>query len=199
MGGGLFVPKNLTWTYIDDLTLTSVQVSAIRKSWELVKSKKLAETVGALAFIGFFAVYPDTLNMFPFSRHSEWKTSKEFNQHCRIVVHILASVVTLLDKPDLMEQRLSELGLKHSFFNILTEHYDSLGVNLIAAFEEVLDKDFTPDARSGWSTLYTICAKNIQKATADFIKENGLENFVSRHVINEVPVHNYVAADKPQA
>lgn len=181
MGGIVF--RESAKTYIDNLTLSSNEIKAIKKSWESVKSKKCAEKIGGDAFIGFL-LSPETFEFFNFSRHQKWKQSKEFNQHCKIVVNILASVVSLLDKPDIMEKRLEELGLKHSFFDIKPQHYTNLGIELILAFEAALGSQFTDEAKSGWSTLYEICSRNIQVASKKFIADNGLQNFVDKHVTN---------------
>lgn len=165
MGGGLAKlmqsteDKNLR----EHIGLGTRDVQAIVDSWAEVKAFG-AERAGIILFKRLFIAAPETFLMFAdFKDIPNWEDSKEFKHHCRIVMNIVGTAVSLLKDPDSLDGTLEYLGLKHEGFAITQEHFDILGVELIHTLREALGAKLTPPVEAAWSQMYKYIADIIIK------------------------------------
>lgn len=157
MGGIISKDKALQ----DHLGLSNHQIKLISDSWQLIKAHGTEKT-GAILFIRFFEVAPETFYMFSeFRGIEEWKISREFGHHCKIVMNIIGGAVGLLRDPESLDSTLEYLGLKHEGFAINESHFDLMGVELIATLREVLVDKLTSDVEAAWKAFYAYIAKII--------------------------------------
>lgn len=136
-------------------------VQVIVDSWAEVKAFG-AERAGIILFKRLFIAAPETFGQFEdFRDLPDWENSKEFKHHCKIVMNIVGSAVSLLKDPDSLNSTLEYLGMKHEGFNITQQHFDILGVELIATLKEALGPKLTPAVQEAWVTMYAYIARII--------------------------------------
>lgn len=166
MGGGLasFMGPNKEELMLKErIGLGSKDVKAIVDSWSEVKAFG-AERAGIVLFKRLFIRAPETFTQFSeFRDLPNWEESKEFKHHCRIVMNIVGTAVSLLKDPDSLDGTLEYLGLKHEGFNITQEHFDILGEELIYTLREALGPKLTPSVEQAWTQMYKYIADIIIK------------------------------------
>jgi hemoglobin-like flavoprotein len=74
------------------------------------------------------------------------------------LMDMLSSALSLLEKPEELNETLEELGARHVTYGVRTEHYETVGEALLAMLSIVLGKDFTADTRRAWTELYQFIA-----------------------------------------
>jgi hemoglobin-like flavoprotein len=74
------------------------------------------------------------------------------------LMDMLSSALSLLEKPEELNETLEELGARHVTYGVRTEHYETVGEALLAMLSTVLGKDFTADTRRAWTELYQLLA-----------------------------------------
>ena len=74
------------------------------------------------------------------------------------LMDMLSSALSLLEKPEELNETLEELGARHVTYGVRTEHYETVGEALLAMLSTVLGKDFTADTRRAWTELYQLIA-----------------------------------------
>lgn len=165
MGGGLAsLMRNKEDVMLKErIGLGTKDVQAIVDSWSEVKAFG-AERAGIILFKRLFIAAPETFSQFSeFRDLPNWEDSKEFKHHCRIVMNIVGTAVSLLKDPDSLDGTLEYLGLKHEGFNITQEHFDILGVELIHTLREALGPKLTPPVEQAWTQMYKYIADIIIK------------------------------------
>mmetsp|Transcript_20574 Transcript_20574/g.15159 ORF Transcript_20574/g.15159 Transcript_20574/m.15159 type:complete len:185 (-) Transcript_20574:13-567(-) len=142
----------------EHIGLGNREVQDIVDSWQEVKAFG-AERAGIILFKRLFIAAPETFQMFAdFKDLPNWEDSREFKHHCRIVMNIVGTAVSLLKDPDSLDGTLEYLGLKHEGFAITQEHFDILGVELIHTLREALGPKLTPAVEKAWSQMYKYIA-----------------------------------------
>jgi hemoglobin-like flavoprotein len=165
MGGGLarFMQSKEDKELREHIGLGTREVQAIVDSWSEVKAFG-AERAGIILFKRLFIAAPETFLMFPdFKDLPDWEESKEFKHHCRIVMNIVGTAVSLLKDPDSLDGTLEYLGLKHEGFAISQQHFDILGVELIHTLREAIGTKLTPAVETAWTQMYKYIAEIIVK------------------------------------
>lgn len=147
----------------EHIGLGTRDVEAIAQSWGEVKAFG-AERAGIILFKRLFIAAPETFLMFSdFKDIPNWEESREFKHHCRIVMNIVGTAVSLLKDPESLDGTLEYLGLKHEGFAITQQHFDILGVELIHTLREALGPKLTPGVEQAWTQMYTYIADIIVK------------------------------------
>lgn len=59
-----------------------------------------------------------------------------------------------LDKLDDMLPALRDLGARHSGYNVLPEHYDTMGKALVLMVSEILGEDASDEIEAAWASAY---------------------------------------------
>jgi NAD(P)H-flavin reductase len=126
----------------------------VRESFALVEKR---EADMAQYFYGMlFALDPPTREMFP--ANMEVQRSRLF----QAVSHI----VKLVDSPGELMPFLQQLGRDHRKFGVVSQHYDSLGIALLAAVKRYAGEVWTSEVEMAWAEAYAIMASAMQEAAA---------------------------------
>jgi len=75
------------------------------------------------------------------------------NELSRKFMQMLATVMSVLDKPEELRAIMEELGLEFAAEGVKKRHYTIFGKVLLATLERVLGENFTPDIRAAWTHL----------------------------------------------
>ncbi|MGO9217575.1 MAG: globin domain-containing protein [Streptosporangiaceae bacterium] len=113
---------------------------------------------GAVAYFygRLFAENPELRPMFPAAMDA---------QRDRLF-RALARIVHSLSTPEQMEPYLSQLGLDHRKYGVLTEHYPAVGQALLATLRRFSGDAWTPGAEAAWAGAYER-ATQLMTAAAD--------------------------------
>ena len=82
------------------------------------------------------------------------------------LMDMLSTALSLMEKPDELNETLEELGARHVAYGVRTEHYETVGEALLAMLSTVLGKDFTPDTRKVWAELYQLISTTMLRGAA---------------------------------
>jgi hemoglobin-like flavoprotein len=82
------------------------------------------------------------------------------------LMDMLSTALSLMEKPDELNETLEELGARHVAYGVRTEHYETVGDALLAMLSAVLGKDFTADTRRVWTDLYQFIAATMLRGAA---------------------------------
>lgn len=165
MGGGLgtLIQSAQDRSLREHIGLGTRDVQAIADSWNEVKAFG-AERAGIVLFKRLFIAAPETFFMFSdFKDLPDWEESKQFKHHCRIVMNIVGTAVSLLKDPDSLDGTLEYLGMKHEGFAISRAHFDILGVELIHTLREALGSKLTPAVEQAWTQMFKYISEVIIK------------------------------------
>jgi hemoglobin-like flavoprotein len=106
------------------MSLSKAEIALIRATWNLIKEDGM-QTIGEELFIRFFAAAPETFQMFSdFTEDPEWKNSRAFKGHCKIVMNMIRGCVQSLEKEEGLGATLDYIGLKHHGFGITQQQFD---------------------------------------------------------------------------
>jgi nitric oxide dioxygenase len=73
----------------------------------------------------------------------------------------LGVIVDDLNRPEALEDRLTELGQAHRAMGVKAAHFEPMGAALLETLENTLGADFTPEARAAWEAAYAQVADEI--------------------------------------
>jgi hemoglobin-like flavoprotein len=76
----------------------------------------------------------------------------------------LAIIVDTLDDPERLLPPLAALAKRHAGYGVEDRHFDSVRDALLWALADVLDGQFTPEAREAWAEAYTLIACVMRRA-----------------------------------
>ena len=130
------------------------QKHRLRKTFDLVERQS---HVAALVF------YQRLFDLDPMLRPL-FKTDIE--EQAAKLMDMLASALSLLEKPDELADTLEQLGARHVAYGVKTGHYATVGEALLAMLSSVLGKDFDPQTRQAWAALYQVIADTMLRGAA---------------------------------
>jgi NAD(P)H-flavin reductase/hemoglobin-like flavoprotein len=134
----------------------ATMVRLVRESFAVVEPH--AEQVAAFFYATLFSIAPNTRAMFPVNMEVQR------SRLLRALVH----VVQMVDRPDELIPFLRQLGRDHRKFGVMGEHYEAVGMALLAAVKEYAGAAWTEDVERAWAECYTIMARAmLEAATAD--------------------------------
>ena len=82
----------------------------------------------------------------------------------------LGIIVDTLDDPERLLPPLAALAKRHDGYGVEDRHFDSVRDALLWALADVLDGQFTAEAREAWAEAYTLIACVMRRA----LLRNGL-------------------------
>lgn len=85
------------------------------------------------------------------------------------LMDMLASALSLLEKPEELTDTLEQLGARHVGYGVKTEHYATVGEALLSMLSSVLGKDFDPQTRQTWTALYQVIAETMLSGAAKVV------------------------------
>ena len=134
--------------------LTAEQKHRLRKTFALVERQS---HVAALVF------YQRLFELDPMLRPL-FKTDIEIQ--AKKLMDMLASALSLLEKPEELTETLEELGARHVAYGVKPEHYATVGEALLAMLVAVVSKDFNAEARKAWTDLYAFISETMLRGAA---------------------------------
>jgi len=96
---------------LEDNFLTKTQISHIRKSWVMVQRNK---GIGVMILDNLFNLNPKLMSLFNFTKKQNWQLSNEFELHTHSLEGTINKIVNNLESPDVLENKLRDLGSKHN-------------------------------------------------------------------------------------
>ena len=121
-------------------SMTSEQIDLVRKSFDALFRRKLAEQ-----FCGrFFELAPDTRRLFP----------NDMERQQLKLMDTIAAIVGTLDQRELFQSIISHTGRKHADFGVQTSHFTAFGEALIWGLQQQFGPAFTPEMQQAWIVLY---------------------------------------------
>ena len=134
--------------------LTAEQKHRLRKTFAVVESQS---HVSALVFYQrMFELDPMLRPLF----------KNDIEQQAAKLMDMLASALSLLEKPEELTGTLEALGARHVTYGVKTDHYATVGEALLAMLAAVLGADFNAETRKAWSDLYQFIAETMQRGAA---------------------------------
>lgn len=132
--------------------MTPEQVQLVRLSFTKVMAIKM--DAARLFYERLFAIAPEVRPMF----------SNDIESQARKLMDTLALAIGSLRDPALLNRILDGLAARHVAYGVRDEHYDKVGEALIWTLEKGLGKDFTPQVKSAWTSLYAAIAAQMRSA-----------------------------------
>ena len=82
------------------------------------------------------------------------------------LLDMLASLISHLERTELLLAELRLMGQRHAGYGVLPEHYATVGRALLDMLSETLQEEFTPETREAWTVLYGAVAENMLEGAA---------------------------------
>ncbi len=122
--------------------MTPEQIRLVRLSFD--KLWPVNRRVATLFYERLFALAPETRALF----------QNDLEAQKMKLMGMIATAVGLLDRRELFDTSITDLGRRHSFYGVQPRHYGLVGEALIGSLEEGLGPAFTDDTRAAWIALY---------------------------------------------
>jgi NAD(P)H-flavin reductase/hemoglobin-like flavoprotein len=131
----------------------ATMVRLVRESFAVVEPH--AEKVAELFYATLFSISPATREMFPVNMEVQR------SRLLRALVHI----VQMVDRPDDLMPFLRQLGRDHRKFGVVTQHYEAVGMALLAGVKAFAGQSWTDEVERAWAEAYTIMARAMLEAS----------------------------------
>jgi len=129
-------------------------VRLVRSSFALVEP--YADELAKYFYEKLFSIAPETRDMFPVTM------SVQRTRLLRSLMH----VVQRFDRPEELVPFLRQLGRDHRKFGVVTTHYESFGMALLASIKHYSGDAWTPEVEHAWAEAFTILARSMLDAAA---------------------------------
>ncbi|WP_085314534.1 globin domain-containing protein [Derxia lacustris] len=135
--------------------MTSEQIALVQASWQRVLP--LHDVVAGIFYAKLFEIDPSLRALF----------KGDIGMQGRKLVAMLATVIDKLDKLDTVMRDIQSLGRLHVHYGVKDEHYETVGLALLATLQTGLgDEHFPAETRAAWATAYTALADAMKAAAA---------------------------------
>ncbi len=136
------------------IVLNDEERTLVRQSWSLAA---LDTKLAAQLFYGrLFDQRPDLRAMF----------GTDMTLQGRKLMDTINFVVDNLDKPDVLEKPVRELGLRHLGYGVAHEDYNDVGSALLWTFGHLMGEKFTDDVKNAWLSVYSQISDQMIRAHA---------------------------------
>ena len=126
--------------------LTPTEIALVQASFR--KVVPMAEQAAALFYARLFELDPASRSLFRGNMHENG---------CKLMAMLARAVAALSDLDNLLPL-VRSLGARHGKYNVLEEHYASVGAALLWTLQKGLGAEFTPAVSDAWSNTYTLLA-----------------------------------------
>jgi NAD(P)H-flavin reductase/hemoglobin-like flavoprotein len=134
----------------------ATMVRLIRDTWAIVEPN--AGRVAEFFYATLFSIAPATRELFPINMQVQR------SRLLRALVH----VVQMVDRPDDLIPFLRQLGRDHRKFGVVANHYEAVGMALLAGVKQFARGAWTDEVERAWAEAYTIMARAmLESAGAD--------------------------------
>ena len=90
--------------------------------------------------------------------------SEDLSEQKKKLMMMLKFAVGTLDRMDVFEPSLEELGRKHVAYGVRDAHYETVGAALISTLRDLLGAAFTEQLEAAWIAAYTLIAGTMRRA-----------------------------------
>ncbi|XP_025422465.1 globin-like isoform X1 [Sipha flava] len=137
------------------MALSPVQISRIRRSWSAL-AQDPTELASALV-IRMFKENPEYISLFKRLKGlsiDELQSNSQFKAHASKVGGALGATIDHLDKPEKLEELLTDIGIKHRKYGLSPKHFEVIRNVLIAIIAEAIG-DTDPELLDLWKSSLT--------------------------------------------
>jgi NAD(P)H-flavin reductase len=146
------VPNQESQGRSEDALATMVRL--VRQSFAVVEPRQ--EQVAQHFYATLFSIVPATREMFPVNMQVQR------SRLLRALVHF----VQMVDRPDELLPFLRQLGRDHRKFGVIANHYEAVGMSLLAAVKQYAKTAWTDEVERAWAEAYTIMARAMLEAAS---------------------------------
>lgn len=132
----------------------ATMVRLVRDSFAVVEPQ--SDKVAAYFYATLFAIAPATRELFPVNMQVQR------SRLLRALVH----VVQMVDRPDELLPFLRQLGRDHRKFGVVANHYEAVGMALLAGVKQYARDAWTDEVERAWAEAYTIMARAMLDAAS---------------------------------
>jgi hemoglobin-like flavoprotein len=134
--------------------VTADQIYLLRKTFDLIEQNA---QVAALEFYRrLFELAPAIRPMF----------TTNIEEQSKKLMEMLATVLSLMERPGALEKELEESGLRHAGYGVRDEHYPIVGSAMLQMLETVLGDHWTPAVAAAWADFYGEMTQCMQRGAA---------------------------------
>ena len=124
-----------------------VDIALVQGSFR--KIAPVADQAAALFYTRLFELDPSLRSLFRGDMQEQGKK----------LMAMLATAVGSLAHLDTLIPAVRALGVRHSRYGVIEEHYASVGAALIWTLQKALGCEFSPELRTAWTNTYTTLAQ----------------------------------------
>ena len=132
-----------------------MNTTALKETWAAAES--LGDDVPLYFYSHLFLTHPELRSMFPVSMAT---------QRDRLV-GALGRIVSRVDQLDEVTAFIQQLGRDHRRFEVIAEHYDAVGVSLLATLKHFLGEGWTEELAADWAAAYGVIATVMVQAAEE--------------------------------
>ena len=132
-----------------------MKTAALKETWALAET--LGDEVPLYFYSHLFLSHPELRNMFPVSMAT---------QRDRLV-GALGRIVSRVDQLDEVTEFIKQLGRDHRRFQVVAQHYDAVGVSLLATLKHFLGDAWTEELAADWAAAYGLIATVMVQAAEE--------------------------------
>lgn len=134
--------------------MTPTQINLVQSTWRSIESQQLR--TASLFYRQLFTADPALIPLF----------TSDLNEQKHKLVATIGAAVEGLDRLETLAPFVRDLGRRHVGYGVQAAHYATVGTALLAALEQTLGSNFTPEVRQAWLETYTLLANTMQDAAA---------------------------------
>jgi hemoglobin-like flavoprotein len=134
--------------------VTDLQVKLIQLGWQQVLPE--VEAVATTFYDQLFRLQPPLRRLFP----------TDFQQQVDKMAATIETIVTSLDRLDLLLPQVQLLGVRHAYYRVEPEHYALVAQALLSALAEHLGEHWSTGMAEAWKEAYWLLAETMQEAQA---------------------------------
>jgi hemoglobin-like flavoprotein len=118
------------------------EIHLIRTSFDKLWS--VSRTVTGLFYERLFELEPEAQALF----------RGDLDEQKLKLMGMIAAIVGALDRSELFDMLVTNLGRRHAAYGVKAQHYGPVGEALLFSLEQGLGPAFTPATRAAWAALY---------------------------------------------
>ena len=134
--------------------LTVDKIARVQQTFAVIAP--IADDAAALFYRRLFELDPSLKAMF----------RGDMTEQRRKLMQMLTAAVKGLNNLDRLVPIVEELGRRHAGYGVADAHYNTVGEALLWTLEKGLGKDFTPEVKDAWATVYGLLATTMQNAAS---------------------------------
>ena len=132
--------------------MTPEQINRVKENFEQIAL--LADEVATAFYQRLFQLDASLRPLF----------GEDLSEQKKKLMMMLKFAVGTLDRMDVFEPSLEELGRKHVAYGVRETHYETVGTALILTLREMLGAALTTQLEAAWIAAYTLVAGTMRRA-----------------------------------